>query len=335
VENRKIAMISIHLDTLDTMEEYWLEGRHGLIWDCPFVLPQWLKAWWSVFGKEYELLLCTGKYMDRVAGIAPLMARGDRAWIIGDRDTCDYGTIIFNPASGYDFMGALFLFLRNKGIKEIEIKSIEHSLLSHLLKKERFSGVDIKYCISDRTYGIHLPATWDEYLASLSGKYRHEIRRKLRRLHGAGNVEILILSRPEECNSFMDTFIHLFRSNIPAKRAFMTPERALFFKRLVEYTSRANLVRIIVLNLNNNPVAATLCFDLGGHLYLYNNGYDINFSHLSVGLLSKVFSIQYAIESGKRYFDFLRGDEKYKQYLGGTPSSLFEWSLSIKPGDGE
>lgn len=326
-------MISISLDTLDTVEQYWLEGRGGFTWECPFILPPWLKAWWSVFAKEYDLMVCTGRYKGQLVGIAPLMAKGDRVWIMGDRDTCDYGTIIFNPQYGHEFMSSLLSYLSQRGIKRFDIKSREDSSLSVLLKNINLPGVDIKYCISDRTYGIHLPATWDAYLDRLSGKHRHEIRRKMRRLYEAGNVKVSILSRPEECNSFMETFIQLFRSNIPAKKAFMTPEKALFFKRLVYYTSRFDLPRMVILHLNEKPVAATLCFDLGGHLYLYNNGYDMNFSHLSVGLMVKVFTIKHAIEGGKRYFDFLRGDEKYKQYLGGIPSSLLEWSLIFNPID--
>ena len=40
-----------------------------------------------------------------------------------------------------------------------------------------------------------LPATWDEYLGTLSKKDRHELRRKLRRLEsGGGDVELKVVT---------------------------------------------------------------------------------------------------------------------------------------------
>jgi CelD/BcsL family acetyltransferase involved in cellulose biosynthesis len=76
-------------------------------------------------------------------------------------------------------------------------------------------------------------------------------------------------------------------------------------------------------------VAAVLCFDNGSTVYLYNSGYDLRFSALSVGLLSKVLSIKDSIERGRRKYDFLKGDEKYKQYLGGRPLPLFSYRIQL------
>ena len=57
--------------------------------------------------------------------------------------------------------------------------------------------------------------------------------------------------------------------------------------------------RLFMLYVNSRPAAAVLCFDAGSHLYMYNSGYDPEFSDLAVGLVSKALCLQWAIENGK------------------------------------
>jgi cysteine synthase len=63
---------------------------------------------------------------------------------------------------------------------------------------------------------------------------------------------------------------------------------------------------------------------------LYNNGYDRRFSSLSVGLMSKIFSIRDCISCGKKNYNFLRGSEAYKRRLGGRPRTLLRCEVTIK-----
>jgi len=64
-------------------------------------------------------------------------------------------------------------------------------------------------------------------------------------------------------------------------------------------------------------------------MYLYNNGYDNDFSSLSVGLLGKVLSIKESIQSGKKTYDFLKGAEVYKRRLGGQPIQLYRCLIEL------
>ena len=43
-------------------------------------------------------------------------------------------------------------------------------------------GIEVTVAIGERCPILELPATWDAYLAGLSGKHRHEMLRKMRRL---------------------------------------------------------------------------------------------------------------------------------------------------------
>jgi CelD/BcsL family acetyltransferase involved in cellulose biosynthesis len=78
-----------------------------------------------------------------------------------------------------------------------------------------------------------------------------------------------------------------------------------------------------MLRINGRPAAAVLCFDAGSYLYMYNSGYDPEFSGLSVGLVSKALCLRWAIENGKTGIDFLRGDEPYKYDLGAADQQIY------------
>jgi CelD/BcsL family acetyltransferase involved in cellulose biosynthesis len=80
---------------------------------------------------------------------------------------------------------------------------------------------------------------------------------------------------------------------------------------------------LYMMEMDGRRVASVFCFDCGDELALYNSGYDPNYAHLSVGLLSKALCLGNAIERGKRRLDFLRGDEPYKYDLGGKDLEVY------------
>jgi CelD/BcsL family acetyltransferase involved in cellulose biosynthesis len=83
-----------------------------------------------------------------------------------------------------------------------------------------------------------------------------------------------------------------------------------------------------MLSVDGKNAAAVLCFDAGCTLYMYNSGYDPDYSALSVGLLSKALVLRWAIENGKTHLDFLRGNEPYKYDLGARDQNIYRLVVS-------
>ena len=163
----------------------------------------------------------------------------------------------------------------------------------------------------------------------LRGKERHEIRRKLRRLNDAGQINFRRVDNAYSMNEDMEMFLNLFRSNRSDKAEFMNDQMVAFFRGLAETLNEVRILRLFFLELDQIPVAATMCFDYRSTMYLYNNGYDKRFSSLSVGLLSKVLSIKESIQSGFQTYDFLKGTEGYKQRLGGQPYQIYRCLIEL------
>ncbi len=323
---------TVTVEPLDHLERYWRDQEAPLGWDCLFMLPPWLGAWSASFGHETAPHLRVVRKGGTPIGVAPLSLEGDTARLIGSSELTDYGDFIIAPGRENDFFGILVEQLRQEGLSRItmgQVRSDSETLVS--LKADAAAlGCRLTCEPAGVLYEMQLPDSWQAYLDLLSGKDRHEVRRKLRHLHSAGRVAVRVGEEREAVPAAMDTFIMLFRSNIREKALFMTEATEHFFRSLADRMAEARLLRLLFVDLDGTPVAATMCFDYRSAFYLYNNGYDERYSHLSLGLLSKVFTIRETIFLGRRRFNFLRGGETYKRRLGGSPIGLLECEVSLK-----
>jgi CelD/BcsL family acetyltransferase involved in cellulose biosynthesis len=183
--------------------------------------------------------------------------------------------------------------------------------------------------IQDVAVAIELPGTWETYLNQLPGKQRHEIRRKFRRLYDAGEISYIRAETPTDTEKEMVTFLELFKMNRPDKAAFMTRRMRSFFLSLGKNLAEAGMLKLFKLQINGVSAAVVMCFDFKSTRFLYNNAYDDRFKEYSVGMMSKVMSIEEAIQSGFNRYDFLKGNEIYKQRLGGIPIKLFHCRVDL------
>jgi CelD/BcsL family acetyltransferase involved in cellulose biosynthesis len=180
------------------------------------------------------------------------------------------------------------------------------------------------------SYEIILPRTWESYLQMLAGKQRHEIRRKLRRLNEAGEIRFRIIERPDEISENMDTFFSMFKASRPDKSEFLTDQMVSFFLMLAQRMAQQGFLRMFFLDIDRVPAAGVMCFDYNDTIFLYNNGYNPQFSNLSPGFLSKVYSIRNSIDQGKLRYDLLKGDEGYKKRLGSRPVPLYHLKIDLE-----
>jgi CelD/BcsL family acetyltransferase involved in cellulose biosynthesis len=318
-------------ETFESLSSYWLDRSSSLEWDCLFVLPGWMKVWWSVFNNGAASLLSAVRDKDKIIGIAPLMVQGEEARFLGDPDVCDYQDFIVAPGREQEFFEALLNHLRQEGISRLDLNTIraDSKLLDEFVRVGENLKCEISCDPEDVTFELDLPATWDDFLGKLTGKQRHELRRKLRRLHEAAEVNYRVVESFEEVMDEMETFLALFGLSRSDKAAFMTGQMATYFRSLAETMAREKLLKLYFLELDGTPAAAVMCFDYNSTVYLYNNGYDGRFSSLSVGLLSKVLNIKESIQRGKKKYDFLKGTEEYKHRLGGKPVPLYRCRVKL------
>ncbi|NLI82420.1 MAG: GNAT family N-acetyltransferase [Deltaproteobacteria bacterium] len=318
-------------ECLDDLFHLWRSALHPLRWDCLFTTPVWLRVWWESFQTGPPPPLPVVWRRKEILGIAPLVLKEDSAVLMGSGDVSDFLDII--PRCGCEdlFLQILVGHLAEKGIRRFSLGPVlkDSHLYMSLQRLEQSDGLSSACTEENVSLEMELPATWDDFLAGLSGKERHEIRRKWRRLQRAGAARLRVVEEPGDMAVEMDTFLHLFHISRKDKSLFMTETMEGFFRKLAREFAELHMLKLMFLDLAERPVAAVMCFDDGECLHLYNSGYDPDYQSLSVGLMCKVMSIRHAIRQGRKKYDFLKGSEPYKFRLGGMPVEICRCLLNV------
>ncbi|MFQ5925694.1 MAG: GNAT family N-acetyltransferase, partial [Dehalococcoidia bacterium] len=175
---------SIEVEGFPSLEERWQELLQARPQGNIFLTPQWQKAWWQELGAERELLLLSVRRGAELVGIAPLMCQGDTISFIGDNDLCDYMDFITCQGQESAFSAVLLDYLEAMKWHSLDLYSLlPYSIaLSHFAPLAGERGYLVEITREDVSPQVILPRSWKEYLSQLSGKDRHELRRKLRRL---------------------------------------------------------------------------------------------------------------------------------------------------------
>jgi CelD/BcsL family acetyltransferase involved in cellulose biosynthesis len=310
-----------------------LRSRPGLNidWNLVFTLPSWLKVMWQNFSSGATLYLKTLRQNDHILGIAPLQICDVTASIIGSVNVCDYQDFITLPGREREFYRALIGDLLKHNITRLHLETIraDSTIRTHLLPLAQELNFKIDYHQSDVSSDMPLPADWNDYLAILDSKQRHELKRKMRNLNAAILTSFHTIADKETLLTATENFLKLFPESRGDKAIFMTAEMQTYFRSLAAALSEEGILRYGSLDLNGKPIAMVMYFDYQDNYYLYNSAYDPAYRSLSVGIISKALCIKDAIEKGKKRFDFLKGPEVYKSHLGGQEFPLYSCEITL------
>ena len=285
-----------------------------------FLTPAWQRTWWEHFRGDADLCLLTVGSESDPLGVAPMTLDGDVLRFLGGTDLFDYHDFVTDDPRFYD---ALADCLDGEPWRTMDLTSVPDGspTLQHIPRVYRSRGCEVTVETEDVVPGLDLPGTWDDYLGGLRRKDRHELRRKLRRLDAAGSYRVR-LSTDETLEADAALFHEVMRESREEKRDFLGPEREGFFRDIVERMQSAGFLRLLLLELDGEPIAAVLAFDYAGRRLLYNSGFRRASASLSAGFLLKALCVKDAIERRLTYFDFLRGAEPYKYHLGARDASV-------------
>ncbi|MGD9891492.1 MAG: GNAT family N-acetyltransferase [Dehalococcoidia bacterium] len=303
------------------LEQDWTALAGRLPRPLPFHRPAWHRIWWSHFGDGREPLYLAVREDGALAAVVPLMRDGDTLAVAGDPRICDYTDIPIASAASPSLLTVVLDALEPMPWQTLHLWGLPEDAPALAITRDWAAsrGHDVEIDFEAVCPRIAPLADWDGYLASLSKKDRHELKRKMRRFQESGSdVRIRILTTPAEVDAALEPFFHLHRVSRHDKAEFMTPAMEAFFRDMAVDLAGDDLVRLYLIEVDEQPAAALLAFRSGDELLLYNSGYDPAFAQASVGIVSKAMALQSAIADGVRTFDFLRGAEPYKYDLGGT-----------------
>lgn len=291
-------------DLGDLDADDWLARVNRQSRPSPFLTPAFLLPWAAVFAGEVRAGLW------KTDGLALFHRKDEQAWeLLGGQDVADRLDVVGDDRE-------MWSALREETARwELPVEFPNLGPDSDALQFSVEGDVPVE---TDRSPFLTLSGTFDDYLAGLPKKARHELKRKLNRAERLAEGGLTVEHGPGQ----LDEFLLLHRLSHPDKEAFMQGPMERFFRELCASLEAADMLWIATLREGGRPVAGMMQIRYAGVAHLYNSGYDPAASSLSPGLVLIARCIERAIEDGFREYDFLRGTERYKYDLGGVDRSV-------------
>ena len=311
--------ISIHKEFSESIRILWDNlNTQGVT--SPFLNSFVRESWFNIFGSDYDLMILN--HSDQL--LMPLKVKNKSGSWVGSQELFDLNDLIFQKEIKQSLLVDLIFFSFQKcDINRHDFFSIiqDSPLHKKLIEACRTLNFKFEATFEDVSPVIKLPKTWNDYLMSLTKKNRHEIRRKMRRLEEAGDINIET-TNTQNLRERISTFFALMIEN-KEKKKFLTSDRKKFMSEIISDAIQNDYGDLNFLTVNGSYVATSFYFVQDSKISVYNSGFDQSFSELSVGLLNHVLNIKKRIDTFEE-FDFLRGSENYKFRLGCESKNLIK-----------
>lgn len=323
-------------DEIAGLESDWTSLARGDPASTPFSSFQWASAWvrhWSEEGSPWVLAVHEG---ERVVGLAPfvLHRRGGLRVLRGlGVGVGNYWDILAEQDRRDSVLSAVGGALRERSSEWDALfvdKLPEGSMTEAALVA---AGLRVGRRARSPSPRIELPKTFEDYLACLSSNRRQKVRRNLRALDG-GELTVSVVSDPDELTATIARWQALRVEWWAQRGQSMQAEHGS--TRFLAFTQEAlaDLVaseQAVVWEVRHRGevIGITINFLDEETFYYWLWGFDLRVEKLRPGHTLIAYCIRWSIETGRRYFDFMIGDEAYKNDYAPVERSV----LSIDVGN--
>ena len=324
------------VDAFAALREEWTELLEHSAADCVFLTWEWLYTWWWYQGEGRQLAILTVRRENELVAIAPLCvapAEPRRAmpirrlqWLGSGSVGSDYLDVIARRGSERAAVAAIADHLRRHDAT-LHLQRVRKDSCASRLAAELAAGgyrVDVEpggICPYIDLRG----RTWDSYLAERSASHRYTLRRKSRRLQERFDPQFETAHDRDETNRALTALfdLHDLRwDGAGGSTALHTAALRRFHREFARLAIDAGWLRLHVLRLAGQPVAALYGLRYGGVHYFYQSGFDPALRSYSLGLITLAHAIEGALGEGAAEFDLLHGVEAYKFHWATTMRTL-------------
>jgi CelD/BcsL family acetyltransferase involved in cellulose biosynthesis len=333
-------MIAMQVRVIDSPEEL-SEIRSS--WDTlleaaeaasVFMSWEWNHNWWKYYGRNHGMRIITVWEQGHLKAVLPLYLQVSkllRFWNLtcvrligtGGDTSPDYLGPILDRATSTHTIELLLTYLFD------QIPEWNVLLLSDLDRNTDFYRELARQCdmrgyrrtesVSASIAFAPLPATWDEYLASVNGDRRNTIRRTRRKIESGHQGRFYAVTDEDQLDGVLASLIELHHQRWqghPDGHAFSTPEYVAFHRDVIHDCARRGWIRFYCLEANGTRIAVFYCYRFRNQIFYFQAGFNPDHERLRPGLVLIGYAIEHAIEEGNTVFDFLRGDHAYKTQWG-------------------
>src|SRR5262249_14446274 len=181
---RRSVKVDVH-DRLDAVgEAAWTELHARTTLRSPFLAWIWQHQWAEVFTTGHRLEIWRVKDADQLVALLPLYEAGPGVFrILGGADISDYLDLIAVAGREEEAWAALLGASATRAtVWALHAVPASPPTVTSAPTLAATVGLETKVALEERCPVLTLPPSWEAYLASLPGKHRHELSRKMRRL---------------------------------------------------------------------------------------------------------------------------------------------------------
>jgi CelD/BcsL family acetyltransferase involved in cellulose biosynthesis len=293
-----------------------------------FLTWAWLSSWWECFGTGTPwVVVVRARDTGRVVGLAPFLYRQmprsgpalsrELAFMgctVGSPDHLDVVARVGWEAAVADAVVRCVLERRPRwDLLRLDGMAAQSRLVEQLLdRRRRWPSLVWEVPCP----WVALPPGWDDYVAGLKRKVRYNLRSRAHRLERESEqpVRFEMVARPEELPGALEALfaLHQGRRETDEPGAFGDASKVRFHQLVAERFLRAGGLRLSLLKVGDQTLAAAYCLRVGDVVSFYQTGFDPDWSKYGPGAAIVAYAIESAIREGAREFDFLRGDHAYK-----------------------
>jgi CelD/BcsL family acetyltransferase involved in cellulose biosynthesis len=325
------------------LHEVWVKLLHNSPTDNFFLTWEWCWTWWQYYATTADsLFIVVMEQQGEVTGIAPCYVRKKRLsgflsvrrlMLLGTQDrgsgdVCsDYMDFIYLKNNETTFLQSLLtMIVKNNACDELQLLRMNTSSPSWEVMHKLSTDLNFLILPSDKYDSpyVKLPATWDDYLNSLSPAMRYKIRRERRKLEKCDTVTITTGAVPEsEVNDKFQTLIALHQKRWNSRErsgSFANELFATFHKKVIIQLSKNGWLNLPALSVKNQPKAIFYNFIYKNKFYFYQSGVETAKGLPAYGYLLHSYCIEEAIKQGFSEYDFLPkgGNDGYKDHFANS-----------------
>jgi len=292
-----------------------------------FLTWEWISTWWECFGEGLKpwILIVRERPGGQLVGVAPFVLRTfpftDGPWrelslMGGSFASGDHLDALvrlgYQHSAAARFADFLRAHCRDWDVVRLDRMDSKSPLLTHLRQDAKTAMMWETVCPF-----VPLPRGFDELMATLDKKVRHNLQRHAQRLcrETGGAVEFQRVDSPAD---IPDALAHLSRlhQDIRSRHGddgiFHDPMLRRFYRQITERLASQGWLRMYLLKVHGQVIAVAYCFVYQKRVYYYQTGYDQLWARYGPGMAVTMHAIRASIDEGACEFDFLRGAEHYK-----------------------
>lgn len=309
------------------------------------LLAEWLESWWEAY-KQGSDRLAIARFSGRPSsesGFLPgFVTRGmlgrTYRWL-GSGIACSDDMRLLGLESDQTVLGeAAADWLSSDRFRaefgrldtiELEGYLAEESSVRALIRGLQAAGWSLEERAISGAWKICLPGTLDEFVGQLPKSRRRKVN-KAKRLLADGTVHYEAVSDWARMDEVWSEFVRLHQKRREFQGqagCFSDPRFGIFLREATERIAKQQGSWMGTLWAEGKPVGFNLNFCRGKTVSMYQSGMEVDHFELEPGHLLNYFSIGTAIDRGFRWYDFMRGDEPYKQGWGAKRRVLYRSRL--------